>query len=289
VKCKMDSLLKSIREFICFNQKNTIKNEYLVSERHKDLKNYFNDPAHSTDELRKRYGEFVIHSYLELLNVFDPNKELINNIFCALGKNAPPRITIKTINAENVLNIYRSTRRADFCSSAINENTGFSEILHENKICYLENNLPDKFALGQYRNPRLTEEARQPFTKKEIEWKDCWTYSKKEKEHSGDVEWYSSTLILPMSIRSSESDKTDVNFHNHFFNEVGHGKDFRTIWGFLCFDSPDVDYFDRDEFVDVGYILADVLSLYLMFFYTHISGSGTIKKIETEIGASQKV
>lgn len=283
----MDSVIKSLREFICFNQKNTIKNEYLVSEHHKELKDYFRDPTHTTEELARRYGDFVVRSYMELLEVFDPNKALINKIFSALGKSTPPRITIKTIDAGSVLNIYRSTRQADFCRSAISENTGFSEILNENKICYVENNLPDKFALGKYKNPRLIEEKRLPFIKKEIEWKDCWTYSKAEKKISGNIEYYSSTLILPMSIRSSESDQSDENFYNHFFN-VEHGKDSRTIWGFLCFDSTDIGYFDKDEFVDVGYILADVLSLYLMFFYTHITGSGTIKNIQAEIAASSK-
>lgn len=281
----MDRLIKSLREFVCFNQKNTIKNEYLISERHKELKNFFQDAKHSPKELNEKYDNFVVKSYLELLKVFEPNKALISAIFSALGKDVSPRITIKTIIGDDVLNIYRSTKRADFCLSAIKENTGFSEILHENHISYLENNLPEKFAHGQYRNPRLNEAQLKAFQNGEIEWKDCWKHSKSEEGSSGVVEYYSSTLILPMSIRSSDSDKEDENFYNHFFNDVEHGKDFRTVWGFLCFDSPEIGYFDRDEFVDVGYIIADVLSLYLMFFYTHISGSSTVKKIQTELEA----
>jgi hypothetical protein len=286
----MDKLIREFRGFVCFNQKQTIKYEYLISEHHKELKNYFNDPTHTSAELKAKYHGFIVASYTKLLQIFEPNKDLINKIYLALGKATPPRITIKTIIGDDVLNIYRSSRRADFGLSAIKDNTGFSEILHHDQLCYLENNLQQKFAQGEYVNPRLIEANRQQFKDKKIDWKDCWQKSKLDNGGADEVEYYSSTLILPMSIRCTESDKGDGGFYNHFFDGVEHGKDFRTVWGFLCFDSVDTDYFvDKDEVVDMGYIMADILSLYLMAFYTHVSGSQTIRKIQAEITPPQNV
>ena len=36
-------------------------------------------------------------------------------------------------------------------------------------------------------------------------------------------------------------------------------------------------------FKEIGYIIADILSLYLMYFYNHISGSTTVEKIEKKL------
>ena len=51
--------------------------------------------------------------------------------------------------------------------------------------------------------------------------------------------------------------------------------------GFLCFDHKDVKYFNLDEevLIKIGYIIADILTLYLMYFCNHITGSKTINEI----------
>lgn len=273
----MPSLITALREFICFHQKQTIKYEYLIAERHKNLK-YLYHQKHAQDELKKLYNEFIIHSYGDLLKVLESNQKYIYNIFRALDKQSFPRITIKTIHGDDVLNIYRSTKATNFSITKIEKNTGFYEILYNNRLSYLENNLPDQFKALKYKNPRLNEEKRQVFNNGSISWKECWM-----DDNDKDVEYYSSTLIIPMSIRSDESDKNDQLFYNHFFSEVEQSRDSRTIWGFLCFDDIDTNYFQNsknDNFEEVGYIIADILSFYLMYFYNHISGSTTVKEIE---------
>ncbi len=277
----MSSIVSDLREFICYNQKQTIKYEYLISERHKALKEYYNS-NYNKKELKSMYDELVIESYNNLFEIFNENQMYINKIFRTLGKEKIPRVTIKTLHGDSVLNIYRSTKFTDFSLTSIEENTGFSEILKNDKLSFLDNNLPKSFMDGDYKNPRLIQEQRQKFKNGNISWKDCWKNITDDEE----IEYYSSTLIIPMSIRSDEIDKRNMNFYSHFFEDIVQHKDSRTIWGFLCFDSIEAEYFtgeNQSNFVNTGYIISDILSLYLMYFYNHISGSKTIKLIEQEI------
>jgi hypothetical protein len=89
-----------------------------------------------------------------------------------------------------------------------------------------------------------------------------------------------------MSIRASEQDENDTPFYEKYFSQPSQSKDSRTIWGFLCFDSLEKGYFDKgkeDEFIDTAYIIADILSLYLMTLYNYLNGSKTFKKAEDVI------
>jgi hypothetical protein len=278
----MSQLIQSIQDFICHNQKQTIKYEYLISERHKIVKDCYNDSSCDKDELNKLYNMLIIDSYNDLFKVFESNKTYIHNIFHALGKNQPPRITIKTLHGDSVLDIYRSTYPTDFNSTNIKDNTGFSNILNKNKLYFLDNDLPKSFIENKYSNPRLVKEKLSEYLNESITWKECW----KSLNHNEEQEYYSSTLILPMSIRGTNDDEKDINFYNHFFKEIQQHKDSRTIWGFLCFDSIDINYFNNtqeDDFASIGYIMSDILSLYLMYFYNHISGSKTIKLVEEKL------
>lgn len=275
----MSKLLTSIKKFTCHNQKQTIKYEYIISEEHKDLKDFFTNRERnelfSKENLQKKYDSFIISSYSRLFNVFESNKKYIYDIFFSLSKNKAPRFTIKTLNGQNVLDIYCSTKRTEFKQTLINDNTGFSNILNNNQEVYLENNLPILFKKGEYNNPRLDNGKLKDYRDGLIGWKDCWNTS--------NSEYYSSTLIVPMSISSEKEDLSDSKFYKHFFENVQQNRDSRTIWGFLCFDSEDLNYFtneNNDNFEEIGYIIADILSLYLMYFHTHISSSKTVKDIE---------
>lgn len=280
----MHNTVSALREFICFNQKQMIKYEFLISEMHKDLKSYFTalskeNTENNFEELKEKYESFVVDAFENLFNVLDENTQYIENIFKSLNKTSLPRITIKAISDSEVLNIYRNTIPSNFNRSAIIENTGFLNILRDNQLSFLENNLPLKFQEETYKNPRLNDDLREDFIQNKITWKDCW----KVADNDEVLEYYSSTLIIPMSIRSEEKDMTDKSFYKHFFQDIQKHDASRTVWGFLCFDHTEVDFFqneDHDDFQDIGYIIADILSLYLMFFYNHLPASKTINEIE---------
>lgn len=280
----MPNIINSLREFICFNQKHTIKYEYIISQNHKELKDYYYSQRYDEKKLKEKYESFLLESYGDLLDIINSNKVYIENIFKSLGKEEVPRINIKTIHHDSVLNIYSSTNLSNFYLTKIKDNSGFNDIMFNNKISYLENNIPEKFKESRYKNPRLMESEKNNYIEGLQEWKDCW----KTLNNTNDskVEYYSSTLILPMSIRNDSKDTENKKFYNHFFKDVHQHKNSRTIWGFLCFDSNQINYFknkNNDDFTEVGYILADMLSLYLMYFHNHISGSKTIQDIQDTI------
>lgn len=274
--------LKSLRKFTCLNQRQTIRYNYLISEKHKKIKDYFVDwkmRNNNIEELTKVYNSFLFDSFSTLIDILKINKEPIFEIFKSLNKETMPRISIKVIQDDSVVNLFSSSKNMNiFSLSKITENTGFDEILNKNKLIFLENNIPERFKNNQYKNPRLKVTACKDFIENKIKWKDCW-----QGDNEDSIEYYSSTLIVPMSMRNDENDMENKEYFEHFFKKIKQYKDSRTIWGFLCFDSISTDYFESkknpDLYTDLTYIIADQLSLYLIFFYNYTTGSKTMMEI----------
>lgn len=83
-----------------------------------------------------------------------------------------------------------------------------------------------------------------------------------------DKLFYKSTLIVPMTLWNndlSEEFKELVNLDNVD----------RTIFGFLCFDHVDADYFDEENDVALGYVFADILSMYIFARLIYMESSKT--------------
>lgn len=275
--------LEAIQDFICFNQKNIIKYEYLISQLHKDLKNYFNDNQEDEDfekKLNLKYEKLIIESYTRLIDMLDMNKPLIRNIFKSISSGFP-RISIKSIDNDYVLDLYRDGDENDFRLTKVQDNTAFNEILNNNQKYYIANNLEELFLQGKYENSRLNKEQRDELADGKIDWINCW---KPYTNTTKNVKYYNSTLVIPMAIRSDNLDKKDKEFYEKFFKNVSHHKNSRTVWGFLCLDHKSSNFFEDEETMKLtGYIIADILSLYLMFFYNYISASDTINKVFKKI------
>ena len=265
--------IQSIREFICFNQKELIQYEYVVSQKHKSLRQYLENEKINTNKLDEIIQDLINTSYLDLLKILDTNIQLINQLFTSIGISKSPRITIKTLEDGSVLDFFRSHANATLSTSEIDNNTGFSEIMNSSKVMsFLRNNLEEDFINGKYKNQRLNEKLRKKLIAKEVTWEECWTPI--DDEMNG-ILCYRSTLIIPMAIRVNETD--NKIFIDKFSKIISHAENTRTVWGFLCFDYDEKNIFlnKEDELKNIGYIIADILSLYLMFFYDHVSGSET--------------
>ena len=139
------------------------------------------------------------------------------------------------------------------------------------------------FKEGNYENNRVVLLEKELLLNGTISWKDCWKGYNNE-ENSND--FYNSTFVIPMSITSDNEDHNSI-FYNKFFSKNDNNKltsNTRVIWGFLCFDSKQKNYFNEIEKIynstDLGFIIADILSIYLVFFYNYTSASETIQKYE---------
>jgi len=271
----MKTCLKEIRQFICFNQKELIKYEYLVAEKHRLLRLCLEEKPVDAQKVEDLIDDLINVAYINLLEILKENVSYINKVLESIGIEVSPKITIKTLEDGNVLDFFRSDTLASLDTSKIEDNTGFFEIMNDpNKMNFIRHDLENDFLNNKYSNSRLKNELREKLKNGEVSWRECWQPIGEGQETFD----YRSTLIIPMSIRITENDPE--SFVKQFSKKVSQSEGVRTVWGFLCFDSPEKNAFKKseEELKDVGYIAADILSLYLMFFYNHISGSRTFNK-----------
>ncbi|MCT7610378.1 hypothetical protein N5U14_05930 [Aliarcobacter butzleri] len=275
--------LKLLQKFNCYNQKNIIKFEYVLSQKHKKLKDYFNNNKNDEDylsKLKEMHDEFFFESFYMMQGIFEENYILIDEIFQSMNNSASaPRMSIKSISQDVVVEIYKShSKDFNFRVIKISDNTAFDNILNDNKKYFFSNDLEKLFLEKKYKNPRLNIELMEKLKSKEITWEECWVKYKLQDKSSNS---YKSTVVIPMAIRSEDKDKEHPEFYENFFKNVNHSKNSRTIWGFLCFDHKNRKYFiNEEDIVSLGYIFADILSLYLMFFYNFFTSSKTIELID---------
>lgn len=275
--------MNTLNEFICYNQKHIIKFEYEISELHKKFKESFNGKE-PTDRINELYENLNIQSFMLMEKIFQKNLEYISN---SIGfKDDNLRTTIKIVNERNTIDIFRSHKNKKlFNECSYIQNTAFQEIIDDNKKLFICDNLEELFKRGKYKNPRIDNEKSKLFLQDKISWEDCWISYDDEDNNS----YYQSTLVIPMSITNDEIEEEGI-FYNNYFSKNNVNKlanKTRVIWGFLCLDSKQKGYFEQIKDIcnpiDLGFIISDILSIYLIFFYNYTSASETIQKYEKNL------
>jgi len=279
--------MESIRDFICYNQKQIIKFEYVISNLHKDFKNIFYSEA-SKEETTEAYDKLHVDSFILMEKIFQDNMQFINNTLGLMDKDL--RFTIKIINNEHVTDIFRNHEiNTLFYESKYSDNSAFSEIMDNEKKYFYCDDLHQLFLENKYKNPRLKSNTRELLEVEKKKWKDCWTnYDQSFEEKTS---YYNSSLVIPMSI-TSENENINEDFYKAFFEQNSDSSissKTRSIWGFVCFDSKETNYFKNLEyidFLDLSFIISDILSIYLVYFYNYTTTSKTIieyeKSLETQ-------
>ena len=90
-----------------------------------------------------------------------------------------------------------------------------------------------------------------------------------------------------MSISNNNVDKNSL-FYKQFFEKQSEAitrtksiEKIKTIFGFFCIDDKKKNFFSKigiKESENLGFIITDILSLYLVFFYNYTSGSEMIRE-----------
>jgi hypothetical protein len=139
------------------------------------------------------------------------------------------------------------------------ENTGFDHVV-KTGTPFLCNDLA---SMDSYLNPRFVPKKIEALRTRLADgscqavdsgsWPDCW---KDGKKNPGSC--YRSTLIIPLTLKNNKG------LDSIFVKRFGGGRhDERLIYGALCFDHVEPHFF-RDDDIDIGYVAADWLSLYLL-------------------------
>ena len=263
--------IRLIGRAACDNQSDLIQYSFLAAERHKVIKE-----AVKKGE-RKKKLEPLIEELVTFLND-SFHKSALNNFrflhhHFENRRGERPRICIKgnfkTAKKDTVITVFSDRVGRQESDFAIAENTGY-EVIEKTGKYYLNNNIPKSTRSG-YKNPRLNAEAVQLFIGQKIAnekqtvpslWKECWIDYEKEEPYS----FYKSILIIPMTLRNNQ-------LSDEFKKKISMDDVDRAIFGYLCIDHPETDYFIEDLDIIIGYFFADALSLFLItrLIYTEIS------------------
>jgi len=187
-----------------------------------------------------------------------------------------------------------------FTEYPVSANTGFNHVYTTSEP-YLCNDIPKAVSLGKYKNPRLNDiDAREYYKEFEssgkhddYKWALSWNdliYDDDTKNKIPENEkrppqeaCYMSTMIIPMTLLNNEGLSDEFREHFHIPRPPGGTSKSRAIWGFLCFDHVDTDYFVEKLDIPVGYIFADMLSLILINRLNYVTYSETFGKAEKYI------
>lgn len=280
-----------LREVVCLNQGKLIEYDRITSQKcaalshhiaHAQVRIQAKLPAEESSFRRRQRARSLVDDLDGFLHgtfgaVAQKNFSLLRDYFSSRSE-TPPRICIKgnwkshgsldqsvsTVIRDNDVN-YESTTTLD-------GNSAFARISESGKWC-LFNDVPKAAFKGVYTNPRLNAAAiqhlRESEDSKKLEegtaldhrqWSTCW---KDFRADADPRDFYRSTLVIPMTLRNNNvSHAFAETFGAGGANAVGESVD-RTVIGFLCLDHVDRNFFNMDFDIAVGYVLADLLSVYL--------------------------
>lgn len=278
--------LDLLKQAVCYTQGRYIEFEFLVSEKHKALKDAVTRVPEQRDLNEIEHRRAVLLGYMErqLQAISKRNFQFLQEYFLIRKRSVfYPRICIKVLKSGGkIADAYRSEKRGYLMlEHSVEENTGFKSVVDDGTF-FFENDVPERATRGLYVNPRLDQArvrnyraSRKSGRGKEIDqdWVDCW-YRQPSSDPSlkWQISYYKSTIIVPMTLMNNDLDN---EFRDCFFGAVP--DESRAMWGFLCFDHPIAGYFLDDD-VKIGYIFADLLSLYFISAHIHTSRSQTFQK-----------
>jgi hypothetical protein len=284
---KGNEQLHKLREMICYNQSSLADFNLLSGKKHKLLKEALElhkatlSPD-SLEHLRSTHRDLEQYFGRTFDSISRKNFEYFLTLFeCRTTKRKPVRFCVKAIGKGNcviTLSRSRSSLGINDDQYPLNSNTAFERIIGNQRPgtdeYYLCNNIPRACRRRQYNNARIDMEEVQRYPSTAIHefmhgktydesWQACWerlknpitgTYSRPDFETC-----YKSTLVIPIAFRVSDSwlstefcDQFSMNSQNY------------NCFGFLCLDHQNINFFNEEQDVDLGYIFADIIALYLI-------------------------
>lgn len=243
----------------------------------------------NVDKLRELCGQLEGFLNKKLYYVSLQNFRFIKTYFRG-RRDKEPRICIKGNykkgETDHIVQLIREKKVNYRSEYPLEDNSGF--LFVKNHGHYFKcDDIPKSIVNDGYRNARIdTKLARAYYEHKTAAlakssdnhgfqfdqlWVKCW----KPLQDDGDttnpldpISCYKSTIIIPMTLWNN---KLAPSFRMKLRKEAKEHA--RTIFGYLCFDHVEENYFNDDTDIDVGYIFADIISLYMITrsIYTELS------------------
>ena len=278
------NVIRVMHKAVCFNQGRYLEYNFIAAEKHRNLKDSLRLDKNNVENIAKLTKELVDFVNTKFYENTHENFKVLHAYF-STRKRPYPRICIKgSFRADNkstVVSVFRDSLVKYDSNSEINKNSGFKSV-YKNGAYFLENNIPKAAAEGRYFNPRLKQDCAKSYlgsktSGKSAKWSDCWIGDKTESSS-----FYKSTMIIPMTLwnnKISDEFKDLINMSNVD----------RTIFGFLCFDHTEANYFNEEEDVPVGYVFADIMSMYVFTRLIYMEISKTFSEAEDWLSKKQRI
>ncbi len=288
--------INKARNIVCKNQGH-LTNYYIVSnQKHKFLR----DQLLIVESLKSRgyfpgRQEQVEREFDKLEQIYEDLRNYLNDAFRFIARmnfeqlkslykyrllnQRLPRICIKAVSDNKIRTLVRDNQAYYFemASTPVSSNTAFEQIRMSNGKYFICNNIPAAIKQRKYRNPRINisyvNESYNSIPYQELyyslfkavdeKWVACWDkveLPSRVYRPPAPESCYKSTLIIPMTFIASDG-SMDGDVKRRF--NVGYDGT-KIGLGFLCLDHQNINFFNQDEDVDFGYIIADLLSLYLI-------------------------
>jgi hypothetical protein len=275
-------ILNLISTYVCETQSSLSQHIFMVNEKHKKLRECVCQIQSDNREILYKdkerlkmlladidgyfmtsFGEFFEKTYKYALVYFNERSPM------------SPRITLKLVVEDQLGTLIKLPE--SFLSdknTRIDENTGFHKIAKGEKH-FLCNNIPDAIRRSNYINARIDQNKASAFSERDSierelsykdkfdnDWVKCWNSVKRLGSESSiespPSTCYKSTMVIPISLAMKKLEK---EFIQKF--EISESSE-KALFGFLCFDHINVNYFNEDQDINFTQIVADILSLPLI-------------------------
>ena len=259
-----------IREASTEHQRLFTEYLYLGTNKLNNLSEYFySQEDKQTDIVEDLFFRLCVHLGDHLNTALVSTDKLLSAYFRETSvqpNDKQPRICIKGIIKDNKLyDMYRGGSYNMGEIYPITANSGFEQVLMNGRY-YLCNDIPEYALAGSYENRRLNRKLFPSYSipksslssVNDPNWVKLWS------DYKGNVSQdpyscYKSTLIFPISLNNLSM---SPSFRKHSKTiELG---DKELIYGFLCFDHCESEYFNEDIDIEFGHTFANILSLYFL-------------------------
>ncbi len=283
-----ESSIPVINEYICDIQACLAQYITVSAMKHMELKESYNKNK-TIEEIVVLFNELNDHLNEGINDAFEITHKHLIKYFNGRAK-FQPRITIKApYKDKSIVDLYRKDK-SPFRDFNVEENTAFKYIMDSGKF-YICNNIPVAVKEEKYINKRINGKTvrnnykcKGKFSKllqsvigqpeNDPPWENCWDLGVEDRPHTDSC--YKSTLVVPMTLINSTLCKEFRKYMLEDIEEIEKEDKYKKLmFGFLCMDHRHTDFFNSESDIRIGYIISDIISLFLIVRMMYTSKSRT--------------
>lgn len=281
-----------MREVICYNQGEYVQYNFLAGELHKTLKDALRESPTDVAKLHELCSQLEEFLNKKLYHVSLQNFRFIKSYFRG-RHDKQPRICIKGHyrkgDTYHIVQLIREKRVNYPSDYPLKQNSGFLFVTTHGRFFKCDD-IPKSIVTDEYRNARIDDALARAYYEHKTaasaqsrdnhsfhfdeSWIKCWVppHSDRDLSQIDPLSCYKSTIIIPMTLWNNKLASSFL-MRLHRKQHSDSPTKAKTIFGYLCFDHVETNYFNDDTDIDIGYIFADILSLYMITrsIYTELS------------------